>query len=143
LPRNDVHGIEHLLEHEAVVLEARRLPWSRLQRILIAPRADDLLHYCRAVANVRQTGEEDVSYCYEKLGLPPAELNPPPLVTGHDLRQLGLPPGPQYRTLLTAIRDLQLDGELATGADALDWVRRQPCPPNDPRPSRGMTKGND
>ncbi len=118
-------GAEFLLEHEAVILQARQLPWSRLQRLLIARRADDLLRYCEAVAMVRQTGEEDVKYCADKRELPVEELDPPPLLDGNDLRRIGLPPGPEYRILLTAIRDRQLDGKLKSPTEALEWIRHQ------------------
>jgi poly(A) polymerase len=122
-------GAEFVLEHEALILQAQQLPWSRLQRLLIARRADDLLRYCEAVAMVRQTGEADVNYCIEKREQPLLELDPPPLLNGNDLRQLGLPPGPNYRTLLTAVRNRQLDGELQSPTEALDWVRRQIAQP--------------
>jgi poly(A) polymerase len=125
LTNAEVEGVHHLLRYEETILDARQLPWSQLQRLLIAPHADDLLRYCEAVAVVRQTGERDVNYCYERLTLPLEQLNPAPLLTGNDLRHLGLPPGPRYRTLLTAIRDHQLDGRLTTSAEALDWVRQQ------------------
>ena len=37
-----------------------------------------------------------------------------PTITGHDLRARGLPPGPQYKRLLTALRNAWLDGEINT-----------------------------
>lgn len=37
-----------------------------------------------------------------------------PHVTGHDLKRLGLPPGPQYQHILRRLRDAWLDGEIST-----------------------------
>jgi len=51
------------------------------------------------------------------------ELDPPPLVTGNDLRLLGLKPGPQYRTILDAIREKQLDGDFHTRDDAIAFAK--------------------
>lgn len=49
----------------------------------------------------------------------------PPLVTGEDLKQLGLKPGPGMGALLAEIRDKQLGEELKTRAEALAWLRGQ------------------
>ncbi len=37
-----------------------------------------------------------------------------PYTTGHDLRQLGLPPGPKYQHILKALRDAWLDGGIGS-----------------------------
>jgi tRNA nucleotidyltransferase/poly(A) polymerase len=46
-----------------------------------------------------------------------------PLVTGRDLQELGLRPGPRIGELLAKIRDRQLDDELKTREEALNWAR--------------------
>jgi poly(A) polymerase len=48
-----------------------------------------------------------------------APLIPPPLVTGRDLIQLGLQPGPLFRELLETIQTEQLEGRLTERDDAL------------------------
>ena len=45
-------------------------------------------------------------------------------MTGDDLEQLGIPPGPIYKRLLDAVREAQLDGTIATKADALALIQR-------------------
>ena len=50
------------------------------------------------------------TFCREKLQLPPEQLNPPPLISGEDLRGLGIPAGPVYKQLLEQARDAQLSG---------------------------------
>jgi tRNA nucleotidyltransferase (CCA-adding enzyme) len=37
-----------------------------------------------------------------------------PLINGHDLRQLGVPPGPVYRKILGQLRSAWLDGQIST-----------------------------
>ena len=54
---------------------------------------------------------------------PPEQVRPPRLITGDDLKQLGLVPGPQFRTLLQAVEDAQLEGRLTSREGALDYVR--------------------
>ena len=49
---------------------------------------------------------------------------PEPLVTGDDLIQLGLEPGPDFRRLLDGVYDAQLEGEVTTRDEALAWLSR-------------------
>ena len=65
-----------------------------------------------------------IDCCREKLALEPAILNPAPLLGGNDLAALGLSPGPQFKSVLQSVRDMQLDGELRTSDEAREWVSR-------------------
>ncbi len=46
-----------------------------------------------------------------------------PVTTGHDLRAMGLPPGPAYRHILKALRDAWLDGEVKNAAGEADLLK--------------------
>jgi putative nucleotidyltransferase with HDIG domain len=50
-------------------------------------------------------------------------VDPPPLLSGHDLIQIGLIPGPQIGELLDRLREEQAAGEIATPEQALARVR--------------------
>jgi poly(A) polymerase len=82
-----------------------------LQPFLIHDGIHDLLELMEASS---PEGDQAAAYCLNKLLQPPEVLDPPPLVTGEDLLALGIPQGPQYRTLLQKTRDMQLDGEIST-----------------------------
>jgi len=47
------------------------------------------------------------------------------LLRGEDLMELGLTPGPSFRTILTAVEDAQLDGTLADREAAIAFVRER------------------
>jgi len=47
-----------------------------------------------------------------------------PATTGHDLRALGLSPGPQYKRILRALRAAWLDGEVASPAEEKALLQR-------------------
>jgi tRNA nucleotidyltransferase (CCA-adding enzyme) len=47
-----------------------------------------------------------------------------PELTGDDLKQLGIPPGPQYRDILARLRDARLNGEFTCRAEEEAWVRQ-------------------
>ncbi|WP_162096667.1 CCA tRNA nucleotidyltransferase [Desulfotalea psychrophila] len=47
------------------------------------------------------------------------------ILTGRDiLREFSLDPGPLYGDILTKVEELRVEGELATEADALAWVKK-------------------
>ncbi len=46
-------------------------------------------------------------------------------LTGKDLAELGLPPGPRYRTALAALLEARLDGRVATREDEVALVRQR------------------
>ena len=80
-------------------------------------------HRADAIASKRSA--EHVDYCEFLLGFwTPEDLNPLPVVSGHDLMQHGVPTGPIYKKLLDAVREGQLDGKVRTKAQALELVDR-------------------
>jgi tRNA nucleotidyltransferase/poly(A) polymerase len=124
LSTDELTGVQKLLAEEPFIRTASRQPWPKLQRVLIAPRVEELLGYCSAVTQVLDGSTAEIDFCRAKLALPVVELNPPPLITGDDLKQLGMPPGPAYRLVLDAVRDAQLDRQIATRAAALALAQR-------------------
>lgn len=53
------------------------------------------------------------------------ELKPKPLITGHDLLELGMTAGPAMKPLLEEIYILQLEGQFQDKAAAFQWVRER------------------
>ena len=96
-----------------------------LQRVLIAPHCESLLKYCTVVAREFDGTESAIEHCRAKLALPPEELNPPPLLSGDDLKQLGLRPGPHFKRLLDALRDAQLDKLVQSREDAIAFIQKE------------------
>jgi len=56
---------------------------------------------------------------------PPEEVQPPRLLTGEDLKEMGFRPGPRFREILQAVEEGQLEGRLVKREDAVDFVRRE------------------
>lgn len=48
---------------------------------------------------------------------------PPRLVTGHDLIQMGLKPGPEFKVILNKVFEAQLEGKVTTRDEALEMVK--------------------
>ena len=58
-------------------------------------------------------------------------------VNGDDLRRLGLVPGPQFRTILGAVEEQWIAGQLGDREDALAWVRSRFVGPSADLEERG------
>jgi len=125
LSNHDAEVAHFCLCQEEVVRTASRIPWPRLQRILIDPRIDSLLTYAESVSVVIDGDAREIEFCRQRLQLPAAELNPSPLITGDDLRVAGVRPGPIYKEILEQLRDAQLLQQLRSRDEALAWVRQR------------------
>jgi poly(A) polymerase len=56
---------------------------------------------------------------------PPEVVRPPRLVTGDDLKAMGLKPGPRFREVLGAVEDGQLEGTLNSHEDAVRYIHEK------------------
>jgi poly(A) polymerase len=117
--------VEWLVEKHQFLCEPRQMRTSKLKTILAQPGIRELLALHRADAMAWGRSTEHVKYCEKMLKeWPEAELNPPPILTGHDLTRLGLEPGPVFKRLLDAVREAQLEGTVTSAKDALDLVQQ-------------------
>ena len=110
-----------LVEKKDCLVDAPTMRPSKLYPILIHPGIGELVALHRAIAGESTPA---VEFCERLLrDTPPEVLNPPPLVTGEDLIALGLTPGPEFKRILDAARERQLDGQLNSKEEALRYVR--------------------
>jgi tRNA nucleotidyltransferase/poly(A) polymerase len=100
-----------------------RRPWSEVQPWLAHPAAPALADLLRARAACGRGDAVAALFVTERLALPRAELDPPPLLGGAELLAAGVPAGPLMGRLLAELRALQLDGRIVSREQALAWVR--------------------
>jgi len=102
--------------------------WSRLQPWVADPRAGLLADLVRARAACGMGDATAAAHFSAQVARPRAEIDPPPLVTGNDLREAGIPPGPAMGAALARIRTLQLDGAITTRDEAIVVVSTNKSP---------------
>src|SRR5438067_5334019 len=126
LSNEERERIEWLVEKHQFLCDAGQMRPSKLKMILAHPGIRELLALHRADALASGRSVDHVEYCEQLLREWSAEdLNPPPLLTGNDLMELGLEPGPLFKQLLDAVREAQLDGTIQTKQEALDLVEKR------------------
>jgi poly(A) polymerase len=114
-----------LIEHQRFLVNSRQLRPSQLKTILAKEGIHELLALHRADALAADRDIDHVEYCEQLLReWTPLDLNPPPLVTGADLKGRNLPSGPIYKQLLDAVREAQLDGTIHTREEALAFLEK-------------------
>jgi poly(A) polymerase len=114
-----------LVEKHQYLANARQMRPSKLKAVLIDPGIHELLTLHRADALATGKNIDHVEYCEHLLHeWTPMDLNPPPLVTGNDLKGRRLEPGPVYKKILDEVREAQLDGTIKTRAEAMALLER-------------------
>ena len=100
------------------------MPWSVLQPWLAHEWRFQLIDVMRSLAVINLFSTESVDWVSEQVHRNDADLNPPQLLRGNDLMQLGVPSGPAIGKLLGHLRDLQLDGKITSRESAIKWIEQ-------------------
>ncbi|MFL5341998.1 MAG: CCA tRNA nucleotidyltransferase, partial [Gemmataceae bacterium] len=118
--------VSWLVEKHQYLSDAPVMRPSKLKVVLNHPGVHELLmlHRADAIASGKDPAHVDFAEARLREWTASGELNPPPLLTGDDLKLLGIPPGKVYKQLLDAVREAQLDGTVTTRDDAVKLVRQ-------------------
>ena len=117
--------VAYLVRNHLRLVNAPQMRPATLKRFLREEGIHQLLELARIDALAASGDLHYYEFCRAQLAaLSPAEMHPPPLITGDDLIALGHRPGPHFGKILQAVEEAQLEGALASREDALAWVRR-------------------
>ena len=97
---------------------------AELKRLLAHPQFERLATLWRAeeiIATGKDTGCRGIRRRLSQIA--PARVSPEPLVTGSDLKKLGLSEGPLLGSVLHALHEAQLNEQVLTRRDALHLAR--------------------
>ncbi|MBI2678899.1 MAG: CCA tRNA nucleotidyltransferase [Candidatus Koribacter versatilis] len=105
--------------------DAPRMKASTLKRFFRLPKFEEHLELHRMDCLSSHADLSLYDFVKQKLAAtPPEQIRPQPLVTGHDLIALGYQPGPEFKSILQAAEDAQLEAHFSTKEAALEFVRR-------------------
>lgn len=125
-PRRQIEEIVTVVRHHMQLADAPRMRRAKLRRLLLRPTfpLELELHRLDCLGSDHSLELHDF-LTREAAALAERPRLRPPLVNGHDLMALGIPPGPELGRWLREIRDRQLAEELTTREAALNWVKKQ------------------
>ncbi len=120
LSNREIADTAWLTAHRHAIRNAASLSLAALKRTLAEPLAGDLLKLDRADRLSRNEEPVDTDFCDRFLNdHSPSEINPPPLLTGKMLINRGHQPGPEFKHVLDAVRDAQLNLKISTTDEAV------------------------
>ncbi|MDO8730872.1 MAG: CCA tRNA nucleotidyltransferase [Candidatus Omnitrophota bacterium] len=116
-------AISHLVAEHMKFKDVRQMRLSTLKRFMGDSLFSEHMKLHRADCMASHKDLANWNFLRRKLKeMPKKEIKPAPLITGHDLLQIGYPEGPQVGLILKAVEEKQLEKELASKAEALAWV---------------------
>lgn len=125
LSNEEIDRITWLVAHQDDLANAPEQSLARLKRTLAHPCRDDLLSLLRVKLLAREADLRPVLFCDEYLTRTlQSVIDPPPLITGDDLKALGMAPSPAFKLVLESIRDAQLNDEITTPNQAIEMAQR-------------------
>lgn len=121
---DEIRQVAALVKNHLRFMEAPRMKESTLKRFMRLPHFEEHLELHRLDCLASHRRLDNYNLVREKWeSLPPEAIRPAPLLTGDDLIRFGLEPGPEFKRILSALEDAQLDGTLQTREQALEWLR--------------------
>jgi poly(A) polymerase len=118
--------VAYLVKNHLRHTQAPKMRVSTLKRFLAEDGIEELLELTRLDALASNGDLQYYNFCREKRAeLRHEEIHPPPLLTGKDLIAAGFKPGPLFHEILERVKEAQLEGELKTREEALDWAERE------------------
>jgi poly(A) polymerase len=122
---DDSAQILSLIEHHMQFGDVMQMKQSTLKRFLRLPKFDEhlALHYADVMSSNKNLQLYDFAkQHHEAMG--EEQLRPPLWLTGRELIAAGYRPGAQFKAMLLAAEDAQLEGRIHSAADALALVKQ-------------------
>ena len=127
LSRRQSKHIKFLLANRGKLLD-KQMSLADLKKLLAQPYFWDLYEMERAIQKAEGPGRKNISPLIALRrrinALGDIELQPRPLLDGHDLIRLGAVPGPALGQLAQELYIAQLEGTLQTPKQAEQWARQ-------------------
>ena len=115
-----------LVKHHMQFGDVMKMKQSTLKRFLRLPKFEEhlALHYADVMSSNRKTDlYMFAKRHFEELG--EEEIRPKLLVTGRELIAAGYRPGPQFKAMLEAAEDAQLEGAIASAEEGMAMLRER------------------
>lgn len=120
---HDAEQILALIDNHMRFAHVQQMKESTFKRFVRTPRFDEHLQLHRIDCQASHGDLTSYNFTCEKMAeIPPAAMRPVPLINGDDLIAAGYAPGPQFKKILSAVEDGQLEGRLRSREEAMAFV---------------------
>jgi len=120
---DDTEQILALVDNHMRFAHVQQMKESTFKRFVRMPRFDEHLQLHRLDCEASHGNLASYNFTREKIASMPREIMQPALlIKGDDLIALGYEPGPQFKKILSAVEDGQLEGRLHSREEAIAFV---------------------
>jgi len=120
---DDTEQILALIDNHMRFAHVQQMKESTFKRFVRMPRFDEHLQLHRLDCESSHGNLASYNFTREKIASMPREIMQPALlINGDDLITLGFKPGPQFKRILSAVEDGQLEGRLHSREEAIAFV---------------------
>lgn len=126
MSNDETERVRWLVSQHMRVAHAPEMRIAKVKRLIREEGFPELLKLFRAdcLASHGDLGSYEWLREFSE-SVPVESARPAPLITGHDLIQMGYSPGPLFKDILETIEDAQLEGELSSADAAKELVRER------------------
>jgi poly(A) polymerase len=125
----DTEQIASLVANHMRFKDVREMRTATLKRFVRLPRFEEHMELHRLDCLASHGSLDAYTFVQQfLLETPPEKVYPPRLVTGDDLKGMGLQPGPRFKEILLAVEEAQLEGRLLDRESALQFARSMSQP---------------
>jgi len=122
-PNDDSVQILALIDNHMRFAQVQQMKESTFKRFVRMPHFDEHLQLHRMDCQSSHGDFTSYDFTREKMAsMPPGIIRPAPLITGDDLIAAGYKSGPQFKEILSAVEDGQLEGRLRSREEAMAFV---------------------
>ncbi len=123
---DDAEQILALVDNHMRFMHVENMKASTFKRFVRQPCFEQHLELHRLDCESSHGNLRGYNFTRKKIvELPTSEIHPAPLLSGDDLIQAGYEPGPLFKAILTAVEDAQLEGQLRSKKQAMQFIRRE------------------
>jgi len=120
-----IHTVRELVKHHMQFKDVPHMRPSTLKRMMARSTFDLELELHRIDCSSSHGDLEHYDYLKHQLEtMTPEQIDPPSLISGHDLIDMGLPPGKTIGRILEAVKIAQLEEAVQTRHEALAMARK-------------------
>ncbi len=124
-PNHVVDAVVAMVARHMQFMNVQKMRVAKLKRFMSSPGFAMELELHRVDCASSNGFTDNYEFLHAKAAEFAAEpLIPPPLVTGRDLIDMGLKPGPRFKEILDAIQTEQLEGGISDREGALELLRK-------------------
>ena len=121
---DEIEQIAALVANHMRFKDVTQMRTATLKRFVRLPRFEEHMELHRLDCLASHGNLDAYNFVRQFLmETPPEKVYPPKLITGDDLKSLGLVPGPRFKEILLAIEEAQLEGRLPDRESAIRFAR--------------------